>query len=254
MNLLRNKSISGIQKIVPLQLAQYNNKRGFAITTPKSKLHFIEHPKHGRVYPVITYDLSKNYYSLPLFASMGHALVNSMLLYGSFVYPLFTPVIQSFICNPVFLGPSVVFNYMMLSKYYVFFFGARSHIQNIFLLPSGKSVIVETRDGDTKEIVNNTFHEARPFTSRFENRLDIIQGANIYYFLRGNTQFHDKFILNAILKKEFIDVNNVAYDYDVSSEFTWNYRELVEIKKRKRVVHRFLKPTARVLQKEIGRI
>lgn len=54
-------------------------------------------------------------------------------------------------------------------------------------------------------------------------------------------------MLNAILDTDFIDVNNVSYDYDVSSEFTWDYKEMVEIKKRKRVVSRFYKPNARVL-------
>ena len=44
-------------------------------------------------------------------------------------------------------------------------------------------------------------------------------------------------------------MNNVAYDYDVTSEFTWNFRELVEIKKRKRVVNRIYKPTIAVLSK-----
>ena len=44
-------------------------------------------------------------------------------------------------------------------------------------------------------------------------------------------------------------MNNVAYDYDVTSEFTWEFRDLVEIKKRKRVVQRIYKPTVSVLSK-----
>ena len=46
-----------------------------------------------------------------------------------------------------------------------------------------------------------------------------------------------------------IDVNNVAYDYDVSSEFTWNYREIVEIKKRKRREVKYVSPTAKTITK-----
>ena len=43
-------------------------------------------------------------------------------------------------------------------------------------------------------------------------------------------------------------MNNVAFDFDVSSkDFTWDYKEMIEIKKKKRVVSRFYKPTARVL-------
>ena len=46
-----------------------------------------------------------------------------------------------------------------------------------------------------------------------------------------------------------MDVNNVAYDYDINKEFTWDYKELVEIKKRKRTVNRFYKPTFSLLSK-----
>ena len=51
------------------------------------------------------------------------------------------------------------------------------------------------------------------------------------------------------MENNFIDVNNVAYDYDVTNEFTWDFRDLVEIKKRKRVVNRIYKPTLSVLSK-----
>jgi hypothetical protein len=44
-------------------------------------------------------------------------------------------------------------------------------------------------------------------------------------------------------------VKNVAYDYDVTKEFTWDFKELVEIKKRRRVVSRFYKPTYILLAK-----
>ena len=46
-----------------------------------------------------------------------------------------------------------------------------------------------------------------------------------------------------------MDVNNVAYDYDINKEFTWDYKELVEIKKRKRRVSRFYNPTFSLLSK-----
>ena len=67
-------------------------------------------------------------------------------------------------------------------------------------------------------------------------------------FLRGNPHIYDQQILNAVLKGNFIDVNNVAFNFDVSSkDFTWDYKEMIEIKKKKRVFNRFYKPTARVI-------
>lgn len=42
-------------------------------------------------------------------------------------------------------------------------------------------------------------------------------------------------------------MKNVAYDFDFTKEFTWEFRDLVEIKKRKRFVSRIYKPTFKVL-------
>ena len=50
-----------------------------------------------------------------------------------------------------------------------------------------------------------------------------------------------------MLDNKNIDTKNVAYDFDFTKEFTWDFRELVEIKKRRRYVLRTYKPTFKVL-------
>ena len=65
--------------------------------------------------------------------------------------------------------------------------------------------------------------------------------------MKGNTHCYDQFVLDAVLENKFIDVNNVAYNYDVTSEFTWEFRDLVEIKKRKRIVRKYFRPTPKVM-------
>ena len=50
-----------------------------------------------------------------------------------------------------------------------------------------------------------------------------------------------------VLDNKSIDTKNVEYDFDFTKEFTWDFRELVEIKKRKRYVSRVYKPTFKVL-------
>jgi len=74
-------------------------------------------------------------------------------------------------------------------------------------------------------------------------------GANNYLFLRGNSYFYNSHLLTSVLTNNFVDVNNVAYDYDINKEFAWDYKELVEIKKRKRRVNRFYKPNFALLSK-----
>lgn len=68
--------------------------------------------------------------------------------------------------------------------------------------------------------------------------------------MRGNAHIYDEFVLNAVLKNDFIDVNNVAYNYDVTSDFTWEFRDLVEIKKRKKIVRKYSQPNYKILMKQ----
>ena len=108
---------------------------------------------------------------------------------------------------------------------------------------------METLDGDSKVINNKDFFDCKPVETRFSNRIDMYHGANNYLFLRGNSYAYNAELISGILTNNFIDVNNVAYDYDVTKEFTWDYKELVEIKKRKRRFNRFYKPTISLLTK-----
>ena len=57
----------------------------------------------------------------------------------------------------------------------------------------------------------------------------------------------DWWVLDNVLDNKNIDTKNVEYDFDFTKEFTWDFRELVEIKKRKRFVLRTYKPTIKVL-------
>ena len=58
----------------------------------------------------------------------------------------------------------------------------------------------------------------------------------------------DGWVLEQMLDNKDIDTKNVAYDFDFTKEFTWEFRDLVEIKKRRRYVLRTYKPTFKVLQ------
>ena len=59
----------------------------------------------------------------------------------------------------------------------------------------------------------------------------------------------DQWLLDEIMDNRFIDTKNVQFDFDITKEFTWDFRELVEIKKRRRVVQKIYKPTMKVFGK-----
>lgn len=174
--------------------------------------------------------------------------LNSTILYSLFVHPIFIPAITSVICYPLFVLPSLALNYALFQRYYVYFQNG-SYITNMFLKPNGKQVIVETLDGESKVINNKDFYKAEMITNKYQHRVDIYHGANNYLFLRGNSFAYDSHILTAVLNNDFIDVRNVAYDYDVTKEFTWDFKELVEIKKKKRSLSRFYRPNFKLFEK-----
>lgn len=99
------------------------------MVTPPSKLHFINHPRYGKVYPIVAYNFDKDYFKLPLVSLCGLSFLNSTISYALFVDILiFTPFVSSFICNPLFWIPSFYANYGMWKKYYINFYGKRSQV------------------------------------------------------------------------------------------------------------------------------
>jgi hypothetical protein len=175
------------------------SKRNFAIVTPPAKLNFIDHPRYGKVYPVVCYSFDKQYFNLPCAAFLFHSFVNSVVLGSIFIQPIFTAAAAGFFHNPMFVLPSLYYNYVLHQKYYVNFYGARSHVQNIYLTPSGKQVYIETRDGLTKLIDNTKFYESKRLETKYEKRHDFGHGANNYLYMKGNTHVYDEFVLDAVL-------------------------------------------------------
>lgn len=173
-------------------------------------------------------------------------MLNSSIIYQLFVKPIFIPAITAVIGNPLFFLPSIALNYILFQKYYIYFY-SRSLLVNMYLKPNGKQIIVETLDGESKVINNMDIYKAEAINTKWGNRIDLYHGANNFIYIKGNTHAFDSEILTAILTNNFIDVKNVAYDYDVTTEFTWDFKELVEIKKRKRIVNRFYRPTIKIL-------
>eukprot|EP00351_Strombidinopsis_sp_SopsisLIS2011_P002813 CAMPEP_0116873714 /NCGR_PEP_ID=MMETSP0463-20121206/4995_1 /TAXON_ID=181622 /ORGANISM="Strombidinopsis sp, Strain SopsisLIS2011" /LENGTH=221 /DNA_ID=CAMNT_0004516273 /DNA_START=179 /DNA_END=844 /DNA_ORIENTATION=- len=174
-------------------------------------------------------------------------VLNSVILYSALVQPLFVPTISAIVANPLFLLPSLALNYYLYNKNFVYFYGARSQLQNMFLKQNGKQVIIETCDDETKVVNNADIFDMKQLATRYEDRIEFYHGANIYCVIRGNSYVFDNDILTAILKNKFVDTKNVQYDFDLTREFTWEVQDLVEIKKRRRVRNRFYRPTMKVL-------
>jgi hypothetical protein len=150
---------------------------------------------------------------------------------------------MSVLCHPLILVPSLITNYIMYNKYRMLFQGDRARVMNMFLKPSGKEVIIETQDGNSKVVDTLSIFGAKHIKARYEDRLEFSHGANVYCYLTGKYIILDKWVLDKVLACAFIDCKNQTYDFDITKEFTWDFRELVEIKKRKRFVTKIYRPT-----------
>src|SRR5438105_2212778 len=173
----------------------------------------------------------EQYYKTAVTSCIGSSLLNASIFYTLFVQPLYVPAVAAVVCNPLFFLPSLVVNYMLYARYYPYFYHPRSQVVNMFLKPNGKQVIVETRDGESKVVNNMDFFDVKPITSRYRHRIDVYHGANNFLYITGNSYIYDAPTLSAVLSNNFVDVKNVAYDFDLTKEFTWDFKELVEIKK-----------------------
>lgn len=175
--------------------------------------------------------------------------MNTAILYSTFIMPIFSAAASALFANPFFILPSLITNYVVFKRSGVYFYGDRAEVVNLFLKQNGKQVIIETRDGDSRTVNNTDIYHPKHINTQWDSRIDFNYGANNYQYIRGNAISYDDWVLDSVLEGKFIDTRNVEYDFDLSKEFTWDFRELVEIKKRKRVVDRVVKPTASNLSK-----
>jgi len=170
-----------------------------------------------------------------------------MVFYSTFYVPIFTAEFSSIVAHPLVFLPSLFLNLYMYKRFYTLFYLDRSIVTSIFLLPCGRKFIVEARDGHSKEVTISDVFMTKYLETYVDERIEFQHGANVYNQIRGNARIMDRWVLDRILDNKDIDMKNVQYEFDFTKEFTWDFRDLVEIKKRKRYVTRTYRPTFKVL-------
>ena len=86
----------------------------------------------------------------------------------------------------------------------------------MFLKPNGKQISVETLDGESKVVNTSDIYKSEIISTRYQQRIDFFHGANNYVFITGNMHIFDGEIIEGVLDSNFIDVNNVEYDFDMT--------------------------------------
>mmetsp|Transcript_15946 Transcript_15946/g.13922 ORF Transcript_15946/g.13922 Transcript_15946/m.13922 type:complete len:289 (-) Transcript_15946:17-883(-) len=177
-------------------------------------------------------------------------LGNSLAIYSLFIDPVLQYTVAAALCNPQFLLPSVLINYLYMGEYNVMFYAKRDMVINMWLLPLGKQVLVELLNGDTRKVNIKDFYlfEKKKTRFRFGSRIEMYHGSNNYLFLSGSPHYIDHEVLNSIMKKNFINTKNVTFDVDLNKSFTWEIDQLMGsdiMRYHKKQILRFICPLSK---------
>ena len=139
---------------------------------PIQKLKFVEHPRYGSVYPVVSIDRRHEYPNLARATTASLSLFNALVLYSTFFVPIFTAEFAAIVANPAFLLPSLALNTILYKRNYALFYQDRSLITSLFLLPCGRKFIVETRDSQSKIVTITDIFMVKILSNRFDARIE----------------------------------------------------------------------------------
>ena len=167
-------------QLSPIQARQFGTSYFGKLSTPLQKLKFINHPRYGWVYPVLSMDRKREWPNLARFGLLSSTLLNSLILYSTFVMPIFTAEASAIFAHPLFLLPSLAYNVRLYSKHYALFYGDKSLITAMWLKKDGKTTIVEYRSGESRQVTNTDIYWKKVINNRFETRTEFCHGSNIY--------------------------------------------------------------------------
>ena len=86
--------------------------------------------------------------------------------------PIFTASFSAIVANPMVLIPSCILNGYMYQRFYALFYGQRSLVTSMFLMPCGRKFICETRDGDSAQVTITDIFMKKYLQTRFDDRVE----------------------------------------------------------------------------------
>mmetsp|Transcript_39551 Transcript_39551/g.51814 ORF Transcript_39551/g.51814 Transcript_39551/m.51814 type:complete len:89 (-) Transcript_39551:522-788(-) len=86
--------------------------------------------------------------------------------------PIFTAEFASIMAHPTVLLPSLLANYVLYQRNYSLFYMDRSMLTSLFLMPCGTKFIMETRNGESKEITITDVFMVKYLENRYYKRIE----------------------------------------------------------------------------------
>lgn len=77
---------------------------------PLQKLKFVDHPRYGSVYPVVSIDRRNEWPNMARFSTAFLSVFNCLTIFSTFYMPIFTAEFAAIVAHPAILLPSIVMN------------------------------------------------------------------------------------------------------------------------------------------------
>lgn len=246
MKCLRNKHLTNIIR------------KNFTLYIPKKKLDFDLHPYYGRVYTVYLAD--KEQYNDKRTKWIGRSLIflSSMNLYFFLTNVGLIPVIYNInvLTNSAYLIMfSLMSNMYFIREYLRIMSDSINNIKSMYLLPSGKKIIIERFNGeiellDNLDIFDNNIFckydqkvRKLKFWDNNHNSFKAVMhyGRNKQFIISGKKVIFDYDIFFYIVNKHNIDTDSIAYrseidDIQFNKEFKDKYKHTVDYVKKRTII------------------
>ena len=242
----KKTSVFNPSKINHKTLTKFSNKN-FSLYIPQKKLIFQKHSTHGNVYPVFLADIDyHNRYNpskfMPLF--LFFTGFNMFILCSGFGILPPTKLFEILYLGDAAIFFSVLFNIYLGRNYFNSLINYKNRVKNMFLLPSGDCIIIETFDKNIHNIQIQDIFERRIYlrydkekNSEFTNnensfRANFSWGFNKENYFEGKRKFLDYEIFNQILHRINIDTSQVKFEHSEISLNFWTPEEKRQIIKK----------------------
>lgn len=222
-----NNAIFKSQKNSENSLTKNIQKFNFSLYIPQKQLVFQKHHEYGLVYPVYMADSNYNKKNNPIKLKpllYSFSLYNLFFLLTGFQIIPLTKLYELLFINDTTLFFSVLTNIFFLKRYTNYLFKYQSRVKNMYLLPEGTNIIIETFDSKKHDILIQDIFERRVYL-RYESaekdsvytnnensfRANIGWGFNKENFFEGKRKLLDYEIFYQIINRVNIDTSQVKF-------------------------------------------
>jgi hypothetical protein len=234
---LQIKKLAKIENIAKFSnLTKFNKytSKPNVLYIPRKSLIFIDHRRHGTVYPVYIADEDFNKKNNPkkiaplvtFFSS-----VNLFLIFTGFgILPVTNLYTLLYINELTFLS-SIIINYYLLHKYFKYLSSYTNRVKSLYLLPSGDKIIIETFDGTVKKLENLDIYEFNTRNKFHDIKNKVINWSQL---LTTNDNNFKCVIKWGRASENFIQGKSKIMDYEIFSQIVGRFNIETKIKQFKK--------------------